>query len=389
MDTLNYLNAFFERFDTNFSHVKSVKLAAYTSLEQLVHTYLHNISHTAEAGLNRHRNDLLDHMHQTRDTNLQDASTLRANFAQSHAKPSESLFTERLSYQHDFSMIYKLKYLHVLVSQPISHFDLFDFKHVKNKIRYSAIISPNTILTLISVNENEYVIRTHKFTQSSFKTARETLKKAIVYWEFQAVSQSIYMLYRRTSGETRLEQFDFNLNMLASVLIELEHVDRLKLLTNTRELIVDCGTFHVVFDLSLRQLECLSSHGDKLVNISKDYVIYTKTASYLDVISRHTGILHVKLGLDQILSANEWSVFYLIDYESRMLIKAFNSSEVYFVDFNSPECQLSLLQNKFDLYEHGVSGVYGNGLVSSKAPNRLVLYKNERYTQRYKHAFII
>jgi hypothetical protein len=336
-------------------------------------------------------------------------------FTQSSYTLDAKLFCERLSFAQDFHILNKLKYLHLLKTNEISNIDLYDFKYHKTRVIYSQMITCNSILTLIRLDNSrgDHLLRVHKINQSSFKTAKEIIVKSMRYsssafW-FLCVRERIYFLYTKQTLTTYIDMYDFELNQLKS--IELENDLQVEnFLSNKIEIIIDYGLSHWVYDLNLNRKvtykSCKIYDGTnddlnmimRLINISKEFLFYletneTRNGKNILIASRARGnVFHKRIHLN-FIKLNEWSFFILIDYNSHILIKILNGKEIYFFDAFKCEndvhvCQL--VSNKVDLEEYGLDAIFQaeDFLCSSNhANNCLILFRNDG--KRYKHVFIV
>ncbi len=421
MEHLRNLEHSFKNINETLNLARENNNRKFLALECILKDFLLDAEDSIALKLNTSRETLLDSILVYRNEILaslnnndcEHNSVKKIKFTQSSSRLDAKLFVERLSFAHDFNVLNKLKYLHLLKTNEISSIDLYDFKYHKTRVVYSQMITCNSILTLIRLDDNnshgDYLLRVHKVNQSSFKTAKEIIVKSMrhsssAFW-FLCVRERIYFLYTKQTLSTYIDMYDFELNQLKS--IELENDLQVEnFLSNKIEIIIDYGFSHLVCDLNLNRKVTYKSckiYNDlnvmmRLVNISKKFLFYletneTRNGKNILIASRAGGnVFHKRINLN-FIKPNEWSFFILIDYNSHILIKVLNGKEIYFVDAFKCENDVHVFQlvsNKVDLEGYGIDAIFQEEdflRSSNHANNCLILFRNDG--KRFKHVFIV
>ena len=405
MENLQDLEQHLNRIDQKLLATRLINDQKLVVLERGVADFLQNAEESIPSLLNKSREAILDSLMIHRNNLLCDSSLVKLKFTQSKFKLSEKIFSQRMNFTPDFSILNKLKYLHLLmkcVMNEMSDIELFDFKYLKTRVAYSQMISHNSILSLISLQNGDYLLRVHKTNQSSFKTAREIILKsmnAANYW-FLQVKDLIYFLYTKQTYQTQIDVYDFDLNRVKSLELET-NADAMQMenfLSNKYEIILDYGYKHCIYDLDLKFIDAIDSwcKSLKLINISREYLFYletneTRCGKNLLISNRtNSNVFHRRIQLD-FMKPNEWSFFTLVDYDSNLLIKSLNGKEIYFVELvNNSLFKVTHLMslNRIDLEKYGFEGIFqAENLKFSSNYNCLILFKNDG--KRFKHVFIL
>ena len=406
MECLQNLEENFERINRKLLLNREYNNQKLAILEHDVRNFLQNAKESIAFQINNSRETILNRLMNHRDHILSESNRMmvKLEFKQSLFKLEAKIFDERINFSPDFTFLNKLTYLHLLLKRnEITDIELFDFKYLKTRVVYSQMISRNSILTLISLQGSDYLLRVHKINQSSFKTAREIISKSIIAYWFLQVKHLIYFLYTKQTYQTHIDVYDFDLNQIKSIHLNVVGSGDIQIenfLSNKREIILDYGCDHWVYDLELKRLEVINSccKSMKLINVSKEFLFYFETnemrnGKNLLIFNRiKPNIFHKRIQLE-FIKQNEWSYFTLVDYDSNILIKSLNGKEIYFVEFSSNgpsiKCtQLIILLNKIDLEKYGFDGIFqAENLKTSCNYNCLILFKNDG--KRFKHVVII
>jgi hypothetical protein len=402
MECIQNLEESFERIDRKLLLNREINNQKFAILERDVRNFLQNANDSIAFQINNSRETILSYLMTHRDQILFESNWMvKLVFKQSLFKLESKIFDERINFSTDLTFLNKLTYLHLLIKRnEISDIELFDFKYLKTRVVYSQMISRNSILTLISLQGCDYLLRVHKINQSSFKTAREIILKSIIAYRSLQVKHLIYFLYTKQTFQTHIDIYDFDLNQIKSIHLNVVGSDMQieNFLSNKREIILDYGCDHWVYDLELKSIAVINSccKNMKLINVSKEFLFYfetneTRNGKNLLVFNRINPNLFLKRIQLEFIKQNEWSYFTLVDYDSNILIKSLNGKEIYFVEFSngpSTKCKQLISLNKIDLEKYGFDGIFqAENLKTSSNYNCLILFKNDG--KRFKHVVII
>ena len=395
--SLLYLEKFFSEFENtlvNLTHKVNKKC------EHVVTEIQHKLTlYKAHSEINSMRQHVLDTL--TKDLRSQMTNTRvdrLPTFTPGIMNLSEFL-TNRLTYMHGFDSFQKVKYINILKQSEYNYKHLLHEHHETyyilsvlligtNKVFAYAVCQTgimNDMMQISLLNNEEPTVIT--VLVKKFVPIRKINRS-----NFCLLGESLVIIHQNERNSFELEIYDTELNLVSSKTLQVTgNLSTTRLLSNTREIIVDLKREHLIYtsDLQLKETLGQNSNGSapfytdsvedscfrELIYVGDQKIFYkllVMSKIYVKIVSRQTGLV---LSLVEVPFSNSFNhsldSILVGDAESRFIFKSFSSNNIVLFDF---ECEKTFI---------------ASDSVDSGSKAKLLVYNKIRTNQNLSYRIVL